>query len=216
MKWLRRLAIAMGLSLVAAVGVATYVWWQMHREPDDFANAPAMDAAEAERVLREIGKTPPAPVTEEWSTKGGWGRKRPPSPAAAPRPYRVALTDRQVAALVVTHVARAAGGQVGDIRVVVREHDLFAAGRLQGTAFSGSVVSMTGVPSARHGRLCLALGEPRVGGQRIPEDLLQELGAQAGQKMPRMLCLAPRAIGLPGPVRSARISEGKVVVEGER
>jgi hypothetical protein len=104
------------------------------------------------------------------------------------------------------------------VRVVVRDHDLFAAGRLQGASvLAGTVVSISAVPSAgANGRLCLALGEPNVGGQRIPEQVLQELGAQAGQKMPRAVCLSPRFVGLPGPVRAVRITNGAVVVDGLR
>ena len=103
------------------------------------------------------------------------------------------------------------------MRVAVREHDLFAAGRLRGTALSGSVVSLTAVPSAgARGRLCLALGQARVGGQAIPAELLEELGARSGQKVPRAVCMSARAVGLPGPVRAVRVTGGKVVVEGTR
>lgn len=219
MKWLKR--VALGLGVLAALGalVFGYLWWRMHQEPDDFANAAAVDPAEAERVLADMNENQ-APDDdgrpEPWGTRGGWGRKRPPAKGAPPsRPYRIALTDRQVAALVSRHVMR--GGGIGEVRVAVRDRDLFAAGRLTGTALAGSVVSITAVPSAgSRGRLCLALGQARVGGQAIPQDLLEQLGAQAGQKIPRSVCMNARGAGLPGPVTNVRIANGKVVVEGMR
>lgn len=219
MKWLRRVALAVGVLALAGGLVLAFLWWRLRQEPEDFGRASTMDAAEAERVLRDLGHEAPVqtPAEDRWDPRGGWGRKRPPSKAAPPRPYRLALTDRQVAAIVVRQVVRSARGQVGDVRVAVREHDLFAAGRLRGTALSGSVVSITAVPSAgARGRLCLALGQARVGGQAIPAELLEELGARSGQKMPRTVCMSARAIGLPGPVRAVRVTGGRVVVEGSR
>lgn len=220
MKWLRRGALSLCVVTLAGALVLAVLWRRLRQEPDDFSRAPSMDAAEAERVLRDLGRNDSAasaPAEEHWNPKGGWGRKRPPAPGAAPRPYRLALTDRQVAALVVRQVTRSVRGQIGDVRVAVRERDIFAAGRLQGTALSGAVVSITAVPSAgARGRLCLALGQARVGGQAIPTQLLEELGARAGQKMPRAVCMSARGAGLPGPVRTVRIAGGKVVVDGVR
>jgi len=202
------------------MGLATGVlWWRLHQEPPELAGAPVMDEAEAERVVHDLSRPRAATPTppQKRNTRGGWGRKRPPRPGAQPLPYRLTLGQRQVTAIVVTQVGKAAPGQVGDIRVAVRDHDLLAAGRLRGTVLSGSTVSIAAVPAAgRRGRLCLALGEPRVGGQRIPGTVIDEIGGQEGAKMPHSICLSPRAAGLPGPVRSVRIANGSVVVEGMR
>ena len=219
-KWLRRTGVVVGAIAAVVALAAGILWWRLHQEPAELADTPAMNAAEAEHVLQELSRpsAPPPPGPKgPWNPRGGWGRKRPPRAEPEPRPYRLTLGQRQVAAIVVTQVARAAGGQLGDIRVAIRESDLLAAGKLRGTILSGSTVSIAAVPSAgRGGRLCLSLGEPRVGGQRIPSEVIDEIGGQAGAKMPRSICLRPRGAGLPGPVRAVRIANGNVVVDGVR
>lgn len=225
MKWLRRIALAIGVLVALAAVGAGVLWWRLRQDPAEIAGAPTMDVAEAERVLSEMArrqsaeppdddrprlKVHPAPPRQD---------RRPvrhDTPPAERRPYRLTLDARQVAALVVTQVARLARDRADDVRVVVREHDLFAAARLRGTALAGSVLSIAAVPGAgRGGRLCLRLGEPHVGGQRIPAELVEQLGGP-GAHVPRSICMNARAVGLPGPVHAARVGRGGVVVEGVR
>ncbi|MBI2895141.1 MAG: hypothetical protein HYY06_16420 [Deltaproteobacteria bacterium] len=208
MKWLKRIAVGLGLFVLVAALAAGVFYWRMRSEPDFMEGAPVVQPSDAKRIVEELAReTRPEPPRR---SADGEGRRPRPSV-----PYRLALNERQVTALVVSGASGHLGGEIGDLTVRIRERDLVAAGRLRTTALAGSVVSLAAKPGVgARGRLCLALGRPMVGGQEIPEELIRELGGQGA--VPRRICVSARGAGLPGPLRSIRVAGGSVIVEGTR
>jgi hypothetical protein len=203
MKWLRRVLFALGAVLLAAVALGVLLWVRATREPEFLRSARTVSIDEAQDIVARIEAGPGTSPADRLEPRTG-------RPAA---PYRLALDERQIAALVIAYAPGEFARQVSGLRVRVRERDVVAAGTLRPEPLAGQTAWIAVRPSARGGRLCADLGALHVGDAEVPDRLLRELAG--GRPIPRRACTPPRP-PLPGPVRGVEIVDGTVVVTGVR
>jgi uncharacterized protein YpmS len=163
MKWLKRLAIALGVILVLAAAVAVMVFRLSGREPDWYAQAitpPGQHAQAAEQNLIKMQNW----VTQ--TTSGPFDAK-----PDAQKQYTVELSDQQINALIAKWSEAAGIGpkvneQMRDIRVRLADGKITVAGRL---VEQDRVLSVVLLPKeAPDGYTKIALDSLRAGDVPLP------------------------------------------------
>lgn len=200
MRWVKRGLLAILGIVVVVLAIAGFLWYRATREPEFLVGAPTVSAEEARRVVEALTA---APATADPAA---------PDRPASPRPWRLSLGEREVAAIVIANAPPVFSASVEAFRVRIRERDLVAAGTLRDPPLAGQTAWIDVRPAVgAGGALCLGFGGLHLGDADVPESLVREM--TGGRGMPARRCLPPRGF-LPGPLQSVEIAGGRVELRG--